>query len=150
VKERLKAEVRAQYVGPTALAQPIVAMSLLLPLASKQSVKKLEKVEFVNYEMTDTESDSNSDDESETSQKKPKKRVPEWSRRENLHKALTFQYSPNLQIDPDELFGEVETCNLEMIFNKKSSHYRRRKSSGDWTKDRVTSEEKRAYKLAVL
>ena len=116
----------------------------------KTSAKKPPVVEeFVNYEMTDTEYDSGSDDESETGQNF-QKAVPEWARSKNLLNALEHQYSPNCPIDPDEYFGQVESCNLEAIFNKKSSKYRRRNSSGDWTKDRVTDEEKRVYKLAAI
>lgn len=156
-KERLKAEVRAKHLGLLAQAirppattgvvvetkKHVVQSSLLL----SSTATTPGKVDFVNYEMTDTESDS--DDESETSQNKPAKRIPEWSRREKLLKALKLQYSCDYPIDPDVLFGEVETCDLEEVFNKKSKMYRRRNSSGDWTKDRVTSEEKLAYKLAV-
>jgi Inner centromere protein, ARK binding region len=166
-KERLRTEMRAKQLGRTQLAQPVrpvVAMlpttaaiatktvssaHKMLPLSDNKSSSKKPAKEFVNYEITDNE-DSDSDSDDEMSQEKAAKRIPEWAKRENLIKALNLQYSTNYPIDPDELFGEVETCDLEAIFNKKSNKYRRRNSSGDWTKDRVTSEEKRAYKLAVM
>ena len=107
----------------------------------------LKQPEFTNYEMTEGEYDSDDDDydapEANT------KIVPDWARSRNLEKALEVQFSNDYPIDPDVLFGEVETCNLEAIFGKRTSKYRNRNSSGDWTKDRVTSEEKRRYKLLI-
>lgn len=103
--------------------------------------------EFTSYEMTDGEYDSDDDDDDISTGNQ--KMVPDWARSKNLEKALEIQFSKNYPIDPDTLFGEVETCNLEAIFGKKSSKYRHRNSSGDWTKDRVTSAEKRWYKQQV-
>jgi Inner centromere protein, ARK binding region len=102
--------------------------------------------EFVCYEMTDGEYDSDDDDASAA---RASKRIPDWARSANLTKALEVQYSKNFSIDPDELFGEVETCNLEAIFGLTYPKFRRRNSSGDWTKHRVTSEEKRMYKRHI-
>ena len=104
--------------------------------------------EFTNYEMTDGEYESD-DDEEEDSSESNKKLIPDWARSKNLEKALEIQFSKDYPIDPDVLFGEVETCNLEAIFGKRSAKYRHRNSSGDWTKDRVTDEEKRWYKLQI-
>jgi Inner centromere protein, ARK binding region len=50
------------------------------------------------------------------------------------------------RIDPDELFSEVQTCDLEAIFNSKRIRYVKRTSSGNWDKDRVTLAEKLKYK----
>jgi Inner centromere protein, ARK binding region len=102
--------------------------------------------EFDSYEMTDGEYDSDDDDASAA---RASKRIPDWARSANLTKALEVQYSKNFSIDPDELFGEVETCNLEAIFGLTYPKFRRRNSSGDWTKHRVTSEEKRMYKRHI-
>lgn len=170
-RDRIKAEMKAKHrqlhtqlaqpvLRPVvALPSPVVALvrtENLSPLPSdkKCSAKKTLVDEFVNYEITDAEPESDSD-ESETSResnhKAPvRKPVPDWARSHNLRMALERQYSPDYPIDPDELLGEVETCNLEAIFGKKSSKYRRRNSSGDWTKHRVTADEKLAYKQAVM
>lgn len=107
----------------------------------------LKPPEYTNYEMTDGEYDSD-DDEDDVSETNTKI-IPDWARSKNLEKALEIQFSKEYPIDPDVLFGEVETCNLEAIFGKRTSKYRNRNSSGDWTKDRVTSEEKRRYKLLI-
>ena len=50
---------------------------------------------------------------------------------------------------PDKIFGEVLTCNLEEIFDKKKARYQRRTSSGNWTKDHVTLAEKLTYKRTM-
>lgn len=116
-----------------------------LPEPTKALTKSLTE-EFVSYEMTDGEYDS---DDDEASAARAAKRIPDWARSANLTKALEVQYSKNFSIDPDELFGEVETCNLEAIFGLTYPKFRRRNSSGDWTKHRVTSEEKRMYKRHI-
>jgi len=100
------------------------------------------------YEISDRE-DSDSDD-SETENKKAKKNIPSWATREKLLPALQAQYNGHIEgqrIDPDLIFTEVESCNLEAIFgNKMSSKYRTRTSSGNWSRDHVTAAEKLVYK----
>jgi Inner centromere protein, ARK binding region len=118
-------------------------------LSKSKSPIPIKKQEFTSYEMTDGEYDSDDDDEEEDLSESNKKLIPDWARSKNLEKALEVQFSKSYPIDPDTLFGEVETCNLEAIFGKRSSKYRHRNSSGDWTKDRVTEEEKRWYKLQI-
>ena len=103
------------------------------------------------YDMSDREEESDesdSDDEYET--QRPKKKIPEWAQRHNLHRALERQFAdgPN-RLDPDKIFGEVLTCNLEEIFDKKKSRYQRRTSSGNWAKDHVTIAEKLTYKRTM-
>mmetsp|Transcript_23188 Transcript_23188/g.34819 ORF Transcript_23188/g.34819 Transcript_23188/m.34819 type:complete len:420 (-) Transcript_23188:124-1383(-) len=101
------------------------------------------------YEMSDREgSDSESDSESDSDDEaKPKKRVPNWARSVNLVAALEKQYSTGPdRIDPDTIFPEVESCNLEEIFDQRKTRYVRRTSSGNWTNDKVTTMEKLAYK----
>ena len=76
--------------------------------------------------------------------------VPEWAQKANLHRALERQFADGPdRIDPDKLFGEVLTCNLDAIFDKKKSRYQRRTSSGNWTKDHVTIAEKLTYKRTM-
>jgi len=53
------------------------------------------------------------------------------------------------RFDPDEIFPEVQTCDLQAIFDSKRTRYIRRTSSGNWTKDRVTAVEKLTYKRAM-
>jgi len=100
------------------------------------------------YEISDHGGDSDSDDDD--SEKQPK-RIPTWARKINLLPALEHQFAhaKSCKLDPDEIFGEVQTCDLEAIFNRDRSRYKQRTSSGIWTKDRATSAEKEAYKRSV-
>ena len=99
------------------------------------------------YEMSDregSESESDSDDEYA---KKSNKRIPNWARSANLIPALEKQFGNGPErIDPDTIFPEVETCDLEKIFDRKKNRYVRRTSSGNWSHDRVTIQEKLVYK----
>ena len=119
--------------------------------AAKPKVEEKPLSPMQTYDMSDREEESDesdSDDEYET--QRPKKKVPEWAQRHNLHRALERQFAdgPN-RLDPDKIFGEVLTCNLEDIFDKKKSRYQRRTSSGNWTKDHVTIAEKLTYKRTM-
>jgi hypothetical protein len=98
------------------------------------------------YEMSDREQ-SESDSDSENESRKEKKRVPLWAQKPNLIPALEKQYtSKTCKFDPDEIFGEVETCDLRAIFDQKKARYQRRTSSGNWNQDRATAAEKLTYK----
>lgn len=104
------------------------------------------------YEMSDREedSDSESDSDEEDERQRPKKAVPGWAQKANLHHALNLQFADGPdRLDPDQIFGECLTCNLEEIFEKKKSRYQRRTSSGCWTKDHVTIAEKLTYKRTM-
>ena len=51
----------------------------------------------------------------------------------------------NIPLNPDEIFADMTTCDLEKVFDMKKKRYQRRGSSGYWQTDRVTDDEKRAY-----
>jgi len=125
------------------------------PIKPKSALPVVEKAlsPMQTYEMSDREEDSDSEsdsDEEEYERSKTKKSIPEWAVKANLHRALERQFAdgPDRQ-DPDKIFGEVITCNLEEIFDKKKSRYQRRTSSGNWTKDHVTLAEKLTYKRTM-
>jgi len=103
------------------------------------------KKEEESYVMSDHDEDS--DDSEGERRRRATKKIPSWARGENLIPALEIQFSADYPIDPDELFYEVETCDLDDIFpERKKERFKRRGSSGNWEQDRVTSEEKLAYK----
>jgi hypothetical protein len=105
-----------------------------------------------NYELTDSDSES---DSSEASRQRAilraGKPIPEWARTKNLVPTLESQFSKECLIDPDELFGEFETCDLCAIFPNSTSEkrYKRRTSSGNWADHRLTDEEKARYKQQI-
>ena len=100
--------------------------------------------------MSDAESDDGSDVSSDDDSRsnKPRKYIPSWALRANLHPMLDQQFAKGGR-DPDEIFGEVETCDLQAIFLENKNRYKKRTSSGLWTKDRATSSEKLAYKRTM-
>lgn len=147
-------------VPPSQMKSKKALKSILDPAnaspAKKPAAKpKVEEVKPLSpmqtYDMSDREEESDeSDSEDEYETQRPKKKIPEWAQRHNLHRALERQFAdgPN-RLDPDKIFGEVLTCNLEDIFDKKKSRYQRRTSSGNWTKDHVTIAEKLTYKRTM-
>jgi hypothetical protein len=99
------------------------------------------------YEMSDHGGSSDTDEEEERARRVGKK-IPKWANKENLRHALQHQYTIN-RVDPDELFGEVTTCNLEAIFGQRKSKYHKRTSSGNWARDKASVAEKLAFKRQV-
>jgi hypothetical protein len=76
--------------------------------------------------------------------------IPVWAQRANLLQALEKQFAQGPdRCDPDEIFPEVQTCDLQAIFTSKKTKYSRRTSSGNWTRDKVTPCEQLAYKRAM-
>jgi hypothetical protein len=140
-----------QPFGTKTLSASNILSSSSKPLSSvsKPKVEAKPRSPMDTYEISDREeSDS---DESDCSDAAPRKNVPGWAQKENLIKALKEQYDDTLpgRFDPDHLFPEVETCDLEAIFDKKRSRYTKRTSSGNWNNDRVTAAEKLTYKRTM-
>ena len=105
------------------------------------------------YEISDREDSDTDDSDSESENDKQKKKIPTWAQRANLYSALEEQYNGRIgsrKVDPDDIFPEVQSCDLEAIFGpKKSKQYKRRASSGNWAKDKVTVAEKLVYKRVM-
>jgi hypothetical protein len=97
-----------------------------------------------NYEMSDKGSDSEDEDE-----EKPRKPIPDWARGPALDEALQAQYGGNASqsVNPDMVFHEVETCDLDAIFPVKKKRFHKRTSSGLWAQDRLTVGEKDRYRV---
>jgi len=137
------------------ILDPANKLQVVTKPPAKLSLKKPEETPLSpmqTYEMSDREEESDSDSESEEEyeNQRPKKAVPGWAQKVNLHRALERQFADGPdRLDPDKIFGEVLTCNLEEIFDKKKSRYQRRTSSGNWAKDHVTLAEKLTYKRTM-
>ena len=120
--------------------------STLKSYSAKKTVKSPPRPSQT-YEISDRENSDSDDSEDENG--KRKKELPQWASKENLRPALQAQYIGKT-VDPDEIFGEVHTCDLEAIFgNQMKSKYRSRTSSGNWSQDRVSAAEKLVYKRAM-
>jgi hypothetical protein len=98
---------------------------------------------YSSYNQTNDESYvispyASSDDEDED---KPRKVIPSWAR----GAALVPQLKAQSYVDPDDIFPNPSlTCSLGKIF-KKPGHDRRR-SSSNWSHDRLTLKEELSYK----
>jgi len=88
-----------------------------------------------------------SDDESAAVPAAKRHLIPEWARSHRLYGALIEQ----TRVDPDTIFPRVHTCDLVDIFGGGTNRprYRRRTSSGDWVRDRLTWREEAAYRKAL-
>lgn len=103
-----------------------------------------------NYEISDKgSSSSESDSDSDSDDEKVRKKVPDWAKKSNLLRALQEQYHGSNRPDPDDIFGEIPACNLEIIFGSNKNRYRQRGSSGMWDRDGLTVKERRNYRRDV-
>jgi len=110
----------------------------------KEEKKVLSPME--TYEMSDRD-ESESDSDSDAEDRAPKKKIPSWAQKSKLIPALEKQFLDGPEkLDPDAIFPEVSSCDLEAIFDQKKKRYQKRTSSGNWTRDRVTVAEKLVYK----
>jgi len=67
---------------------------------------------------------------------------PEWAQSPELRQALEMQS----RINPDDIFGAVRPLRMEEIFKTKTSRFRARTSSANWTgTDRLTIQEEKDY-----
>jgi len=117
-------------------------VSMLYP----ETLKQHEMSPMDTYELSDNDDSSSDESDYSSDDSRPRKKVPSWGQGENLRAALRKQITGPNKLDPDRIFGEVTTCNLEEIFNMKKSRYKKRASSGNWTRDQITLEDKLKYK----
>ena len=54
--------------------------------------------------------------------------IPDWARGKTLTKILDRQYGRPNPLNPDKIFSESFTCNLEHMFNTKKPEWTRRRS----------------------
>ncbi|KAG6851067.1 hypothetical protein H0H93_002959 [Arthromyces matolae] len=67
---------------------------------------------------------------------------PDWAQSPELRQALQLQST----INPDEIFGAIRPLRMEEMFKNRTSRFRARTSSANWTgSDRLTMEEEREY-----
>jgi hypothetical protein len=82
-----------------------------------------------------------SDSEDESRQRK-KNDAPEWTQSPELRAALESQS----RVNPDDIFGPVRPLRMEDIFRTRTSRFRARTSSANWSgPDGLKQEEEREY-----
>ena len=123
------------------------------PIAVAVTPNEKEKVttEYQIDDRDDSDSDDSGTDDEGSKKDKKNKMIPDWARGSQLKEALEKQYGlhGHTPVDPDHIFPEIESCDLEEIFGKKegkSGKYSRRTSSAMWDADELTLVEKRTYR----
>jgi predicted HAD superfamily Cof-like phosphohydrolase len=104
--------------------------------------------------MSDREGSTGDEDDDEEGAAERKKAVPDWARGPTLEAAIHAQYGGGElggpMVDPDRIFAEVTTCDLEEVFpkaqKKKGSRFTKRTSSGNWAPDALTHNERAQYR----
>jgi hypothetical protein len=136
----------ARIVSPNRLQQPPIAppIPILLPSGLKPGDNE-------NYAMSDREGSSGDDDEEEDGTSRPKKPVPDWAKGPALEAAIHAQYGDSGTggfADPDRIFEEITSCDLEEVFSKnaKKKRFTKRTSSGNWLPDKLTHGERSQYR----
>ena len=128
---------------------PVFKDAKTSPVPVKRSPKKSPLLSPLDsYEISDGEVDEDSDDE-EVRERRAKKHVPSWARTKNLKVILDNQFR-RTDVHPDNIFGQVTTCDLDAIFEKQSNKcYQSRTSTGDWGNDMVKPHEQLINKRSV-
>jgi hypothetical protein len=75
--------------------------------------------------------------------------IPDWAKGANLSALLEKQFGAKNPIDPDTIFPEFDTVDLEHVFETKKKRYTKRTSSGNWMQDKLTIAEKISYNRAM-
>ncbi|KAG5647977.1 hypothetical protein DXG03_007011 [Asterophora parasitica] len=124
------------------LSQPSQLMQIQMAARAKAQLQAANSalhppVASESIELPDINSEySDSDDED-----RPKS-FPEWAQSPELREALQLQST----INPDDIFGAIRPLRMEELFKTRTSRFRARTSSANWTgADRLTLEEEREY-----
>lgn len=106
--------------------------------ASKPAKPELPPSETI--ELPDIESEYSDSDDPDREQKK--KDLPHWAQSPELKRALEVQST----INPDDIFGQIKPLRMEEVFRSRTSRFRARTSSANWTgADGLTAEEEVEY-----
>ena len=119
---------------PSMLVQSEMAARVEVQIDAPKLVVPSEDIELpeINSEYSDSE------DEDRVRTFNP----PEWAQSPELRQALEMQSTMN----PDDIFGAVRPLKMEEIFKSRTSRFRARTSSANWTgTDRLTMKEQGEY-----
>ena len=125
---------------PSMLNQSQTAARVKVQIDAPQPVKHaVPAVPSEDIELPEINSEySDSEDEDRVRTFNP----PEWAQSPELRQALEMQSTMN----PDDIFGAVRPLKMEEIFKSRTSRFRARTSSANWTgTDRLTMQEQGEY-----
>jgi hypothetical protein len=129
------------------LGQPSQLLHDQMAARAKAQIMAAKQVEPIvpseSIELPDINSEySDSDDEDRKRTYDP----PDWAQSPDLKKALEIQST----INPDDIFGAVRPLKMEEIFKTRTSRFRARTSSANWTgTDRLTVAEEKEYAVRM-
>ena len=139
-----KEQIRlAQKPVDDEVSQPSMLVQSQMAARVKARIEAATRAEPVipseNIELPEINSEySDSEDEDRVRTFDP----PEWAQSPELRQALEMQSTMN----PDDIFGAVRPLKMEELFKSRTSRFRARTSSANWTgTDRLTMQEEREY-----
>lgn len=142
-KVKSKAVPKQALVPEDDLSQPSQLVQIQMAARAKARLQAAqivpETVQSESIELPDINSEySDSDDEDRPKTFDP----PGWAQSPELREALQLQST----INPDDIFGAIRPLRMEELFKTRTSRFRARTSSANWTgADRLTLEEEREY-----
>lgn len=138
-----KGKEKEQNVYDDDVSQPSQVVQSQMAARAKAQINAAKKVEPAipseSIELPDINSEySDSEDEDRVRTFDP----PEWAQSPELRQALEMQST----INPDDIFGAVRPLRMEEIFKTRTSRFRARTSSANWSgSDRLTLQEEKEY-----
>lgn len=138
-----KSPVQQPTMHEDELSQPSHLLQSQMAARAKAKLDAARKTEPLvpseSIELPDINSEySDSEDEDRVRTFDP----PDWAQSPELRQALEVQSTVN----PDEIFGPVRPLRMEEIFKTRTSRFRARSSSANWTgTDRLTMQEETEY-----
>jgi len=132
-KQKAVMHVEEEHTQPSQIVQTQMAARAKAAMQAEACIPS-ESIELpeVNSEYSDSE------DEGRPRTFNP----PEWAQSPELLQALEAQST----INPDDIFGAIRPLRMEELFKAKTSRFRARTSSANWSgADRLTIEEEREY-----
>lgn len=135
-----KGKAKATAMSEDELGQPSQFLQEQMAARAKEKIQAAKHlVPSESIELPDVNSEySDSDDEDRKRTYDP----PDWAQSPELKEALKNQST----INPDDIFGAVRPLKMEEIFKTRTSRFRARTSSANWTgADRLTMAEQVDY-----
>jgi hypothetical protein len=139
-----KGKANKQPLVEDELTQPSQLVHAQMAARAKAQIRAARKttehtIQSESIELPDINSEySDSEDEDRVKTFSP----PQWAQSPELRHALQVQST----INPDDIFGSVKPLKMEELFKTRTSRFRARTSSANWTgADRLTLEEEREY-----
>lgn len=134
-----KSKQKLLHQGEDDHTQPSQIIQTQMAARAKAAMQTEARVPSESIELPEVNSEySDSEDEDRPRTFNP----PDWAQSPELRQALQAQST----INPDDIFGAIRPLRMEEMFKARTSRFRARTSSANWSgTDRLTVEEEREY-----